>query len=201
MHIIIVHILYQTTTSTSTYCAFQRYMASPTAHILKLYRSWAVRRANPSDRLRRTASPLRNEIVVTSICLPRTLTAVSFAMPSTLCVETLQALVPALLSFDVTTPVRVCGLDCLLTLRLPASTPFSLSYAASLHLDKMHCHQRIFARTACIVAASILGESPTMLQLGGEILHLQRSKTSIGPSWTSTRLSIVTNKKRKSQHN
>ena len=151
MHIIIVHILYQTTTSTSTYCAFQRYMASPTAHILKLYRQWAVRRANPPDRLRRTAPPLRNlcyQFVVTSICLPRTLTAVSFAMPSTLCVETLQALVPALLSFDVTTPVRVCGLDCLLTLRLPTSTPFRSAMLRPCILTRCIVTEQIFARLA-----------------------------------------------------
>lgn len=58
------HACHQTTASTSTHCAFQRYMASPTAHILKLYRLWAVRRANPSDRLRRTASPLRNHLLL-----------------------------------------------------------------------------------------------------------------------------------------
>jgi len=130
---------------------------------------------------------------VTSICLPRTLTAVSFAMPSTLCVETLQALVPALLSFDVTTPVRVCGLDCLLTLRLPTSTPLRSAMLRPYILARCIVTKQISARTACIAAAAILGEPPTMLQLGGEILHLQRSKTSIGPSWTSTRLSIVKN--------
>ena len=126
-------------------------MTSPTAHILKLYRQWAVRRANPPDRLRRTAPPLRNlcyQFVVTSICLPRTLTAVSFAMPPTLCVETLQALVPALLSFDVTTPVRVCGLDCLLTLRLPTSTPFRSAMLRPYILTRCIVTEQIFARTA-----------------------------------------------------
>jgi hypothetical protein len=140
-----IYILYQKTTSSTSVLVHQQRNGGT---ILKLYRQWAVRRANPSDRLRRTASPLRNEIVVTSICLPRTLTAVSFAMPSTLCFETLQALVPALLSFDVTTPVRVCGLDCLLTLRLPTSTPLRSAMLRPYILTRCIVTEQIFARLA-----------------------------------------------------